>query len=64
MPQEKLAVLTNLKLFPLYCIFVNLVNTMLLTADLESPLLEHSTSRISMFLVMSSFSDRLVKSFI
>ena len=37
---------------------------MLLTTDLQSPLSERSTSRISMFFVMPSFSGRLVRTFI
>ena len=50
--------------FLLHCIFVNLVNIMLLTADLQSPLSEHSTSTILIFFVMPCLRDRLVKSFI
>ena len=50
--------------FLLHCIFVNLVNIMLLTADLQSPLSEHSTSTILIFFIMPCLRDRLVKSFI
>ena len=50
--------------FLLHCIFVNLVNIMLLTADLQSPPSEQSISAISIFFVMPCLRDRLVKSFI
>ena len=50
-----------------HCIFLNLVNIMLLIAELQSPLLEKSAFNgfwISMFFLMSYFRGRLVESFI